>query len=95
MGFPKIEIDEIESAMFMLHDFWHGNLILTLLSCENPSNIWKLNYEPQMHNAKNLTHGEMELVLLRNEWISLFGHGTFQRCFHAFYSIRSNTLAMR
>ena len=31
-----------------------------------------------MCGAKKLT-GKMVLILLREEWISLFGHGTFQR----------------
>ena len=31
-----------------------------------------------MGGANKLT-GKMELVLVRNEWISLFSHGTFQR----------------
>ena len=31
-----------------------------------------------MCGANKLT-GKMELVLVRNEWISLFSHGTFQR----------------
>ena len=31
-----------------------------------------------MRGTNKLT-GKMELVLLRYEWISLFGHGTFQR----------------
>ena len=31
-----------------------------------------------MCGANKLT-GEVELVLLRNEWISLFSYGTFQR----------------
>ena len=61
-----------------LHWVWCGNLILTILSCENPSNIWELKYGPQMCGANKLT-GEVELVLLRNEWISLFSYGTFQR----------------
>ena len=61
-----------------LHEVWRGNLILTILSCENLSNIWELNYEPKMCGANKLT-GKMELVLVRNEWISLFSHGTFQR----------------
>ena len=61
-----------------LHYVWRGNLILTISSCENPSNIWELNYEPQMCGANKLA-GKMELVLVRNEWISLFSHGTFQR----------------
>ena len=59
-----------------LHKVWRGNL--TILSCENPSNIWELNYEPKLGGANKLT-GKMELVLVRNEWISLFSHGTFQR----------------
>ena len=61
-----------------LHWVWCGNLILTILSCENPSNIWELSYGPQMCGANKLA-GKMELVLLLNEWTSLFRHGTFQR----------------
>ena len=53
-------------------------LILTMLSCENPSNIWEFNYLPPMCGASEIA-GKMELVLLLNEWISLFSHGTFQR----------------
>ena len=48
-------------------------MILTTLSSENPSNI-----EPQMCGTNKLT-GKMELVLLRDKWIPLFGYGTFQR----------------
>ena len=54
------------------------SFILTILSCENPSNIWELNYGPQMCGANKHT-GKMELVLLLNERTSLFSHGTFQR----------------
>ena len=61
-----------------LHEVWRGNLILTILSCENPSNIRELNYGPPMCGANKLT-GKMDLVLLRNKWILLFCHGTFQR----------------
>ena len=61
-----------------LHYVRHGNLILTILSCENPSNIMELNYRPQMCWSNKLT-GKMVLVLLREEWISLFGRGTIQR----------------
>ena len=61
-----------------LHWVWCGNLILTILSCENPSNIWESNYGPQMCGANKLT-GKMELVLQLNEWTSLLSHGTFQR----------------
>ena len=61
-----------------LHEVWRSNLILAIFSCENPSNIWELNYEPQMCGANKLT-GKVELVVVRNEWISLFSHGTFQR----------------
>ena len=57
---------------------WRGNLILTLFSCENPLNIWELNYGPQICGVNKLA-GKMELVLLLNEWTSLFSHGTFQR----------------
>ena len=60
-----------------LHWFWCGSLILTIFSCESPSNIWELNYGPQMCGANKLT-GKKELVLLQNEWILLFNHGTFQ-----------------
>ena len=43
-----------------------------------------------MCGANKLT-GKMELVLLPNEWTSLFSHGTFQRyVFMLFYSIRTN-----
>ena len=61
-----------------LHQSWRGNLILKILSCENPSNIWESNYGPQMCGANKLT-GKMELVLQLNEWTSLLSHGTFQR----------------
>ena len=61
-----------------LHQSWRGNLILKILSCENPSNIWESNYGPQMCGANKLT-GKMELVLQLNEWTSLPSHGTFQR----------------
>ena len=43
----------------------------------DPSNIWEFNYRPLMCGANELA-GKMELVLLLNEWISLFSHGTFQ-----------------
>ena len=76
--FLKLIHNEIESAMFMFTLSMRGNLILTILSCENPSNIWQLNYREQMCGANKLT-GLLELVLLRYDWISLFGHGTFQR----------------
>ena len=52
-------------------------MILTLLSCENPWNIWELNYGPQICGANKLT-GKMALVLRLHEWTSLFSHGTFQ-----------------
>ena len=61
-----------------LHKVWHGNLILKTLSCENPSNIWELNYRAQMWGANKLT-GKVVLILQWEEWISLFGRGTFQR----------------
>ena len=49
-----------------------------------------MNYGLPMCGVNKLM-GKMELVLLRDEWISLFSHGTFQRySFRAFYSIRSN-----
>ena len=60
------------------HWFWRGNLILTILSCENPLNICEMNYGLPMCGVNKLM-GKMELVLLRDEWISLFSHGTFQR----------------
>ena len=51
---------------------------MTLLSCEDPSNIWELKCGPQICGANKLA-GKLELVLLLNEWTSLFSHGTFQR----------------
>ena len=75
--FLKLIHNEIESAMFMFTLSMRGNLILTISSCENPSNIWQLNYWEQMCGAIKLT-SQLELVLLRDDWISLFGHGTFQ-----------------
>ena len=56
----------------------HGNHFTFLQSCENPSNIWEINYGPQTCGANKLT-GKMELVLQLNEWTSLPSHGTFQR----------------
>ena len=53
-------------------------MLLKILSCENPSNIWELNYRAHMCGANKLT-GKMVLILPREEWISLFGHSTFQR----------------
>ena len=80
MAFPKIEIkwDLDSQRCSCLHYVWHGNLILTILSCENPSNIMELNYRPQLCWSNKLT-GKMVLVLLREEWISLFGRDTIQR----------------
>ena len=37
-----------------------------------------MNYGLPMCGVNKLM-GKMELVLLRDEWISLFSHGTFQR----------------
>ena len=75
VAFPKIEVkwDWVSDV----HAAWRGNLILTLLSCENPWNIWELNYGPQICGANKLT-GKMALVLRLHEWTSLFSHGTFQ-----------------
>ena len=58
-----------------LHWVWRGTLIL---SGENPSNFWELNYRAQIYDANQLT-GKMVVILLRKEWISLFGRGSFQR----------------
>ena len=74
-----------------LHEVWRGNLILTILLCENQSNIWELNYRPQMSGANKLT-GEMELVLRWNEWVSLFSHGTFRRFSTRFVRTSGNGL---
>ena len=60
-----------------LHEVWRGNLILKIWSYKNPSNIWELNYRAQLWGANKFT-GKMVLILQREEWISLFGHGTFQ-----------------
>ena len=60
-----------------LHEVWRGNLILKILSYEKPSSIWELNYRAQLWGANKFT-GKMVLILQREEWISLFGHGTFQ-----------------
>ena len=70
-----------------LHLVWRGNLILTILSCENPSNIWESKYGPQMCGANKLTDkmseaGWVNLIV----WFSYFS----ALCFHAFYSIRSH-----
>ena len=61
-----------------------GNLILKILSCENPSNIWELKYRAQMWGANKPT-GKMVLIL-QWERISSFDHGTFQRCVFIFYT---------
>ena len=56
---------------------------MTTLSCENPSNIWELNYGPQVCGANKLT-GKMELVLLLSSWSSLFSHVLFSAMFSCF-----------
>ena len=78
VAFSKIEIKWVwvsDVHVYIKSDAVY--LILTMLSCENPSNIWEFNYLPPMCGANELA-GKMELVLLLNEWISLFSHGTFQ-----------------
>ena len=78
VAFPKIEIkwDWVSDV----HVYTKSDAVIWFWQYfyENPSNIWELNYGPQMCGANKLT-GEMESVLLRNEWISLFSHDTFQR----------------
>ena len=51
-------------------------MILKILLRENPSNIWELIYLAQMCGANKL-NGRRVLILLREDWISLFGRGTF------------------
>ena len=78
VAFSKIEIKWVwvsDVHVYIKSDAVY--LILTMLSCENPSNIWEFNYLPPMCGANELA-GKIELVLLLNEWISLFSHGTFQ-----------------
>ena len=77
MAFPKIEMkwDWVSDIHVSIKT---DAVILTTLSRENPSNILELNYGPQIWGANKLT-GKMELAQLRDEWISLFSHGTFQR----------------
>ena len=72
------------SAIFMFTLSLRGNLILKILSCENPSNIWELKYRAQMWGANKPT-GKMVLIL-QWERISSFDHGTFQRCVFIFYT---------
>ena len=50
-----------------------GNIVMW-----EPVKHLRINYVPQMCGENKLT-GEMVVILLREEWISLFGHGTFQR----------------
>ena len=79
VAFSKIEIKWVwvsDVHVYIKSDAVY--LILTMLSCENPSNIWEFNYLPPMCGANELA-GKIELVLLLNEWISWFSHGTFQR----------------
>ena len=69
MAFPKIKIKW--NWVSDVHVYIKSNaviLILTISSCENPSNIWESNYGPQMYGANELT-GRMEMVLQRDEWI--------------------------
>ena len=78
VAFSKIEIKWVwvsDVHVYIKSDAVY--LILTMLSCENPSNIWEFNYLPPMCGANELA-GKIELVLLLNEWISSFSHGTFQ-----------------
>ena len=51
-------------------------MILKILLRENPSNIWELIYLAQMCGANKL-NGRRVLILLREDWISLFGRATF------------------
>ena len=79
VAFSKIEIKWVwvsDVHVYIKSDAVY--LILTMLSCENPSNIWELNYRPSICGANKLAI-KMELVLLPNEWTSLFSHGNFQR----------------
>ena len=52
-----------------------------------------INKNRVMHVWCKQTHDKMELVLLREKWISLFGLFFSVPCFHAFYSIRSSFVA--
>ena len=52
---------------------WSGQYChVTRQACDN------FNCRPQMCSANKVT-GKMVSVQLREEWISLFGHGTYQR----------------
>ena len=72
-----------------LNQVWRGNLILTVLSCENPSNIWELNYGPQMCGANKLT-GKMDLVCCGISEFHCLVMVSSALCFHTFYSSRLN-----
>ena len=91
MAFPKIEIkwDWVSDV----HVYIKSDgviLILTILSYENQLEIWELNYGPQMMwckqtyrwNRVSPTAGGVNFIVCSCYFSA--------RCFHAFYSIRSN-----
>ena len=78
IAFPEIEIKWywiIDAPVFITSDaviwFWQYFRVKTRQTSENQITNCKCG-------ATKLT-GNMEFVLQQDEWISLFGHGTFQR----------------
>ena len=67
-----------------LHQVWRGNL-LTILSCENPSNIWELNYGRKCVGV-NQTHG-WSGVSSTAEWMNFIVKSWYfsALCFHVLF----------